>query len=162
VSGRQRYFQLNPKYPLFKEIRGIVTKTIGAAHLLAEALRNMEGIEEAYLYGSFARNSQDTASDIDVLIVGRPSSKALAQTTGKLERQLGREINYTVLTKAEFASRRARKDVFLENVWQNKRVSLIGPDEEDQAASRRLGANRSLPVTRAQKAGVRRKNSGVR
>src|SRR5208283_3313541 len=44
----------------------------------------------------------------------------------KLERQLGREINYTVLTRKEFESRRARKDAFLENVWHNKRVSLVG------------------------------------
>jgi len=44
----------------------------------------------------------------------------------KLERQLGREINYTVLTRKELESRRARKDAFLENVWHNKRVSLVG------------------------------------
>ena len=29
VSGRQKYFQLNREYPLFGEIRSIVTKTIG-------------------------------------------------------------------------------------------------------------------------------------
>ena len=44
----------------------------------------------------------------------------------KLERQLGREINYTVLTRKEFESRRARKDAFHENVWNNKRVLLVG------------------------------------
>src|SRR5207253_9815353 len=44
----------------------------------------------------------------------------------KLERRLGREINYTVLAPKEFESRRARKDAFLENVWHNKRVSLVG------------------------------------
>jgi hypothetical protein len=39
----------------------------------------------------------------------------------------GAKINYTVLTPKEFGSRRARKDAFLEDVWHNKRVSLIGP-----------------------------------
>ena len=48
--------------------------------------------------------------------------------------ELGREINYTVLTSKEFRSRRARKDTFLESVWHNKRVSLIGPNEEAKAA----------------------------
>ena len=134
VSGRQKYFQLNREYPLFSEVRGIVTKTIGAVPLLAQSLKKIEGIEEAYLYGSFARNQQDAASDLDVLVIGTPRSEPLAETVGKLERQLGREVNYTVLTRKEFESRRTRKDAFLENLWHNKRVSLIGPHEKAQAA----------------------------
>ena len=141
VSGRQKYFQLNREYPLFDEVRGIVTKTIGAVSLLAQYLKKVEGIEEAYLYGSFARNQQDAASDVDVLVIGNPQGEALAQAVQKLERQLGREINYTVLTRKELASRRARKDAFLENIWHNKRVSLVAAHEKAQAAKGRLGAD---------------------
>ena len=126
VSGRQKYFQLNREYPLFSEVRSIVAKTIGAVPLLAQSLTKIEGIEEAYLYGSFARNQQDTASDIDVLLIGKPESDALAEALQKLERRLGREINSTVLTRKELESRRARKDAFLENVWHNRRVALVG------------------------------------
>lgn len=126
VSGRQKYFQLNRHYPLIDEVRGIVTKTIGAAALLAQSLRTIEGIEEAYLYGSFARNQQDVASDIDVLVIGTPKDDTLAEAVGKLERQLGREINYTVLSRKELELRRRRQDAFLKNVWLNKRVLLVG------------------------------------
>jgi len=126
VSGRQKYFQLNREYPLFNEVRSIVAKTIGAVPLLAESLKKIEGIEEAFLYGSFARNQQDAASDVDVLVIGKPKSDTLAEIVQKLERQLGREINYTVLTRKELESRRGRKDAFLENVWHNERVSLVG------------------------------------
>ena len=136
VSGRQKYFQLNREYPLFDEVRKIVAKTIGAAPVIAQSLKRIEGIDEAYLYGSFASNQQDAASDIDVLVIGSPREEVLAQAVRRLERQLGREINYTVLTPKEFGSRRARKDAFLENVWHNKRIPLIGPDEETKAAHR--------------------------
>ena len=132
--GRQRYFQLNREYPLFREVRSILVKTLGAAPLIARSLRKLEGIEEAYLYGSFARNQQDAASDIDVLVIGAPRSDALARAVQVLERQLGREVNYTVLTRKEFDSRRTRKDAFLENVWHNKRLPLIVPNEKPQAA----------------------------
>jgi predicted nucleotidyltransferase len=134
VSGRQKYFQLNREYPLFDEVGKIVAKTIGAAPVIAQSLKKIEGIDEAYLYGSFARNQQDVASDIDVIVLGTPRAEALAQAMRRLERQLGREINYTVLTPKEFESRRARKDAFLENVWHNKRVSLMSPNEEVKAA----------------------------
>ncbi len=107
-----------------------------AARSIFNSTKKIEGIEEAYLYGSFARNQQDAASDIDVLVIGAPLNEPLAETVGKLERQLGREVNYTVLTRKEFESRRTRKDAFLENVWHNNRVSLIGPHEKAQAAQR--------------------------
>jgi predicted nucleotidyltransferase len=136
VNGRQKYFQLNPEYPLFDEVRKIIAKTIGAAPLITQSLKRVDGIDEAHLYGSFARNQQDAASDIDVLVIGAPREEALAHAMQRLERQLGREINYTVLTRKEFESRRARKDAFLENVWHNKRVVLIGSNEEGKAAHR--------------------------
>jgi predicted nucleotidyltransferase len=136
ISGRQKYFELNREYPLFDEVRRIVGKTIGAVSLIRGSLKKIEDIDEAYLYGSFAKNQQDAASDVDLLIIGIPREEILAQAVRKLERQLGREINYAVLTSKEFESRRARKDAFLENVWHNKRVSLIAPDEEAETAHR--------------------------
>ncbi len=60
-----------------KEVRSIVNKTIGAKFQIAAVLK-IKGIEEAYLYGSFARNQQDAASDIDVLIIGNPGAEILA------------------------------------------------------------------------------------
>jgi predicted nucleotidyltransferase len=134
VSGRQKYFRLNREYPLFSEVRSIVAKTIGVVPLIAQSVKTIAGLEEAYLYGSFARNQQDAASDIDLLVIGTPPSETLAEVIGKLERQLGREVNYTVLSRDEFESRRTRKDAFLENVWHTRLISLMAPHEKAQAA----------------------------
>lgn len=138
VTGRQKYFHLNRAYPLFQEVRGIVTKTVGAVPLLAQSLKSIDGIEEAYLYdGSFARNQQDAASDIDVLVIGTPGDSALAKAVRRLERQFAREINDSVLTRAEgIEALRARKDAFVEGVWHNKRISLVAAREETQASHR--------------------------
>ncbi|MGH9450669.1 MAG: nucleotidyltransferase domain-containing protein [Terriglobia bacterium] len=133
VSGRQKYFRLNREYPLFNEVRNIVAKTVGALPLITHSIEKIGGIEEAYLYGSFARNHQDAGSDIDMIVIGVPDERLLAEAARKLEKQLGREINYTVLTRREFKHRHERKDAFLQNVWQNKRISLIGSREKAQA-----------------------------
>ncbi len=126
VSGRQKYYRLERSYPLFAEVRGIISKTVGAVPLIAQTLKRIEGIEEAFLFGSFARDQQDAASDIDVLVVGQPRSQTVAESLRTLERKLGREINVTVLTRRELKARRARKDPFLESLWRNKRVPLVG------------------------------------
>jgi predicted nucleotidyltransferase len=134
MSGRQKYFQLNHEYFLFDEVRRIVAKTIGAIPLISQCLQKIAGIEEAHLYGSFARNQQDAVSDIDLLVIGTPRSDALAEAVRKLERQLGRDLNYTVFTRKEFDARRHKKDAFLEDVWRNPRISLVAADEEGQTA----------------------------
>ncbi|MCI0402639.1 MAG: nucleotidyltransferase domain-containing protein, partial [Acidobacteria bacterium] len=81
---------------------------------------------EACLFGSFARNQQDAASDIDLLVIGEPRFQELENTLRALERQLGRDINYTVLSCKEFRSRKARRDPFLAAVMSGERVDLVG------------------------------------
>jgi len=126
TEGRQKYFHLNRDYALFPEVKRIVEKTIGIGHILGETLKTIEGVEEAWLYGSFAKNQQDVVSDIDILVIGSPEATVLAESLRPLERRLGREINYTVLTRKEFDTRRTRKDAFVENIWHNKRLLLVG------------------------------------
>ncbi len=115
VSGRQKYFQLNRQYALFEKSEALLPK-LGAIPLIAQTLKRVEGISEAYLYGSFARDQQNAGSDIDVLVIGNPKGEVLAEAMRRLERQLGREINYTVLIRKELEARRKRKDAFLESV----------------------------------------------
>lgn len=126
VNGRQKYFQLNRGYPLLREVKAIVMKTIGAAGQIARSLQAISGIREAYLYGSFARQAQDASSDIDLLVIGKPREEELARAMIDLERRLGRDINYSVFSPKEFESRRARKDPFLESVWREKHIPLVG------------------------------------
>ncbi len=124
--GRQKHYRLNRSYPLFDEVRGIVLKTVGVAARLRAALEQIDAVEEAYLFGSFARNQQDAASDIDLLVVGDPRLEDLENAVGRLERQIHRDINYTVLSRSEFRSRKAQKDPFLSEVTEGDHIGLVG------------------------------------
>ncbi len=123
--GKQKYFRLNRSYPLYKEMRSIVSKTVGAVGQLRNALKQIPGVQEAHLYGSFARNQHDAASDIDILLIGNPKPDELESAIGKLERRLRREINYTLVSPEEFRARRVAKDAFLEDIWRHKRITLV-------------------------------------
>jgi len=43
----------------------------------------------------------------------------------KLEKQLSREINYTILTPHEFQERKAKHDPFITEILRQKRISLV-------------------------------------
>jgi predicted nucleotidyltransferase/predicted transcriptional regulator with HTH domain len=125
TQGRQKYYTFNKSYPLYEEMRSIIFKTVGVVGKLQATLENIEGLKEAYLYGSFARNQEDAASDIDVLLVGNPDQERLEESFRKLEKQFRREINYTLFTPQEFKKRRSRKDPFIADVLRQKKINLL-------------------------------------
>ena len=71
VRGRQVYYQANPSCPVFAEIKSLMVKTSGLAEVLRTALAPIaRRIRLAFVYGSFAREDDRRASDVDVMIVG--------------------------------------------------------------------------------------------
>lgn len=148
TEGRQLYYSVNPAYPYLKPVFALLQASVGIQPALKEALRAIPGIESAWLYGSFAKNEADAASDIDLLIVGQPEQAALASQIRKAEKTLRREINYTVLTSQELNRRLARRDAFIADVWNGKRIELINHGQ-DQAAARKPKADKAVPGRRA-------------
>jgi predicted nucleotidyltransferase len=144
VEGRQLYYSVNPAYPYLKPVFALLKGTLGVEPTLRQALHAVPGIESAWLYGSFAKGEADLASDIDLLIVGEPDQAHLAAEIRKAEQTLRREINYTVLTSRELNRRLARRDAFLADVWNGKRIELIGHGH-DQTATRRSKTGEAVP-----------------
>ncbi|MDD5750661.1 MAG: nucleotidyltransferase domain-containing protein, partial [Candidatus Pacebacteria bacterium] len=81
MMGNQRYFFLNEKYPLLKELKKTYEVKYGIIPFLEKKLshfrRHSPELKEAYIFGSFARKRLGPESDIDLLLVGEHSSLAL-------------------------------------------------------------------------------------
>src|SRR5207302_3485855 len=125
LRGNQKYFRLERSYSLFNEIKSIVLKTAGVVPMLTKAVSELEGIQDAYLYGSFAKGEHDAQSDIDMLIIGNPNPDELEGAVRKLERLFQREINYTLIKPDELKRKLARKDPFISDIWQGKKIKLL-------------------------------------
>lgn len=123
--GNLLYFFLNKEYPLYKELKNIIFKTIGAEGALKKELSKISGIKEAYIYGSFARGEEKSLSDIDILIIGSINENEFIDLISKLEQKLDREINYTLMTEKEFRKKLKEKNSFLENILKQKKIKLL-------------------------------------
>jgi len=128
--GNQKFYALNKNYPLYNELKSIVFKTIGAAGNLEAALNTIEGIQCAFIYGSFAEGAEHAESDIDLIIIGSPDENTLIDKLDILEKEIGREINYNIYPRGEFKRRKARKDSFITNVLKRKKMILKGDISE--------------------------------
>jgi len=124
--GNQKFYTLNQSYSFYSELKSIVFKTIGAAGKLESALNIIEGIQCAFIYGSFAEGVEHAQSDIDLIIIGSPDENILIDKIDILEKEIGREINYNIYPRNEFKRRKARKDSFITNVLKRKKIMLKG------------------------------------
>ena len=126
--------------PVFAELRGLVLKTMGLADVLLAALMPLAGqIDVAFIYGSVAKQQDTAQSDIDVLIVSSNlANLSYADVFGALEAAsatLGRTVNPTLYTPAEFNKRLTNNNAFVARVLQQPKIWLIGNEEQLHVAS---------------------------
>jgi predicted nucleotidyltransferase len=128
--GNRIYYEFNKSYPFYEELLQLVTKTTGLGQQIIKNKNKIGKIKFIMLSGRFVRQKEHRQQDVDLLVVGEVVLPQLAAVIRSFESQLGREINYTVMTKEEFEFRKKRRDPFITSVLLGSRIMLKG-DEED-------------------------------
>jgi predicted nucleotidyltransferase len=136
-SGNRTYFQADEECPVFPELRALIIKTSGLVDVLDGELSPLGSkIKVAVVYGSIARGTETSGSDIDLLIIGSVKmielSPLLEVATGKLRRQ----INPTLYTREEF-SHKARSSHFVQAVLGKPLLFVIGMKSDLEAITGR-------------------------
>jgi predicted nucleotidyltransferase len=134
--GNLRRFQANQESPVYGELVGLTRKTLGIEPMLREALVPLAPkLDAAFIYGSVAKETDTAKSDVDVMLVGKNLLLAkVLELLVPLEAQLGRKINPTCLTPAEFKRRRAEPDSFVNRVLAQPVIPLMGDVPEPARA----------------------------
>lgn len=126
--GNQKRYRANPACPIHDELVAIVRKTFGLAEPLREALTPLaDRIQVAFVYGSVAKRTDSASSDIDLMLIADTLTYAEAMATlHPVSDQLGREINPTLYSVAEWRSRVDSGNSFVTRVLAQPRIELIG------------------------------------
>jgi predicted nucleotidyltransferase len=129
--GHQKHYQANAASPLFPDLRNIITKTVGLVEPLRDALKPIASdIKMAFVYGSVAKATDRVTSDIDLIVVS--DSLTYGDVFGALDkvtRVLGRTVNPTVYSSAEFTKRTKTDNAFITRVLDGPKVWVIGADD---------------------------------
>lgn len=124
--GNMRLVQANVDTPLARPLTDLLTLTYGPAAILGEALAGIRGVDEAYVYGSWAARYRGEAGpaprDVDVLVVGEADDDDLFAAARVVERRLGREVNIHRVSAA--AWRAPAGDAFLTSVRSRALVPI--------------------------------------
>ncbi|MDG6347788.1 nucleotidyltransferase domain-containing protein [Luteimonas sp. 8-5] len=130
--GKQKRYRANPDSPIHDELVAIVRKTFGLAAPLREALAPFaDRIDAAFVFGSVAKGTDRTGSDIDLMLVSEGLTYADALgVLHPLFEQLGREINPAIFSHAELRKRLEADNGFIVRVLEQPKLWLIGGDED--------------------------------
>ncbi len=130
-EGNQKYYSARKDAPVFQELHGLVVKTVGVVESLRAALAPIaEEIDVAFVFGSIAKGSERAGSDVDLLVV--TDTLAYGDVYSALafaEQTLGRTINPTVFTRADWKKKQTRPDSFAAKITAQPRLFVIGSDD---------------------------------
>jgi hypothetical protein len=123
--GRQRYLHPNTESPYYQPLRDLLARSYGPPRAIAQALAQVEGVEKALIYGSWAARYHGhpgpPPNDIDVLAVGAPQRRLLARAARELTEELGLEVEPYVVSSQDYE----RADTgFLQTVKQGPQIEL--------------------------------------
>lgn len=127
ISGNRVYYKTNKNCPIYPELKSIILKTTGIGLLLKERLaKDRKDMALAFIYGSYARNTENIDSDIDLMIVGDITSRRVSTLLSPAKNELRREINFVVYSEKEFKRRIVKKDHFISGVVKSPKIFLKG------------------------------------
>lgn len=118
----RRYYQANRLFPIFEDLSALMGKVgLLMDKVLVDSLAAAGDLRGLVLTGQFTgQNNIQT----DVLIIGEFDKEALARAVKDFEIEIGKEVNYTLLSAAEFAYRKEVADRFLLAIINGKKMVL--------------------------------------
>lgn len=128
--GRTGGYEIASDSPIYPDLKGLLTKLLGLGPRLREALEGMKGIEQAFIYGSYASGRDSADSDVDLFVIGSLSGLELSVALRSAVADYRREINVTAYSREEVEARLAAQDPFIQDVWAKPKVMLIGDEAQ--------------------------------
>ncbi|MFG2193079.1 ArsR family transcriptional regulator [Streptomyces sp. NPDC048639] len=124
--GRSRLVKARTDTPLYRPLSDLMSVSFGPLSVLTDALLGLEGVKQAYIYGSWAARYNGEAgpppADVDVLVVGEPDADALFDLAEEASRRLRREVNVHRVSVEAWET--GRDDPFLTSVRERPLVRL--------------------------------------
>lgn len=119
----KKYFEVNKDFILYPEIKSLFIKAqILSSQKFISVLEKSLQPKLLLLTGFFTNYPE---AQTDILIVGSFKRSSFLKLIAELEKDLDREINFTILDEKEFRYRREIMDIFLYNILEGKAITLI-------------------------------------
>ncbi len=128
AGKRRKYYRLNADCLLYPELKQLFLKSRSMVEKdYVSRLAKCGQISYMAMTGRFIGVSD---MNTDLLIVGRLQKDKFLPLLRSFEREIGREINYTVMSPQEYRYRRDVTDRFLYSILDGKKIVVVDQTSE--------------------------------
>jgi len=125
ASDRQmkKFFQADKGFPLFKELQALFVKSpLLLKQRLLNEMSELGDVSYIAMTGYFVG---DPENRVDLIAIGDINKPKLQKIVTDFEKEIEREINYTVMTLEEWKYRRSITDKFIFNLMEMKKIDVV-------------------------------------
>lgn len=123
IKDNKKYYRLNSQFVFIEELRSLFIKShILMEQVLIDKVNKIGEVDFLLLSGIFVGRSDAL---VDLLLVGNINKQKLIKLINGFEKELGRSLNYSIMSKPEFLYRRSIADRFIFDLLENKKLILI-------------------------------------
>lgn len=130
VVGRVKLVRANTDSVLNGPLTELLLVSFGPAVVAVEELTDINGIEAAYIFGSWAARytgrSGPNPQDLDLLVIGAPDRDVVYAAADRMERRVGRPVQVTFRSLSRWIE--PGQDAFLQEV-KNRPLVPVGTTE---------------------------------
>ncbi|HZL09038.1 MAG TPA: hypothetical protein VFC65_03495 [Prolixibacteraceae bacterium] len=102
-SGNRKFYKANTSHVFFSDIRNLLLKDIGFDSIKHLLYRDVLGLSEIYVIGSYARGI--TSNIIDLVLIGPElDNNQITTTLAEIELEVNKKIRFIALQNLEFNS----------------------------------------------------------
>lgn len=134
--GNVRLIRAATDTPLTRPLTDLLAVTYGPLPVMTDLLADVDGVDRAYIYGSWAARHQGEPGpipeDVDVLVVGTADRDALDEIARAAQRRLGRPVNIRRLRARAWATEPT--DSFVASLRQRPLVELNFRQRQGESA----------------------------
>ena len=125
--GNTSLLSANQRSPFYRPQLDLLEVTSGPIPLLRNSLGGIPGIENIYLFGSWAHRilgkDGPIPNDVDVIVIGDPDIQAVYKACKEVGRRIGWEVNPVIMSEFEWSE----NTPFLQQVKQSGFIPVIEP-----------------------------------
>lgn len=124
------FYTINKHYRFYDEFLRIFTKTDQLASLIYKNSSRLGKVKFVAISTKFAKRLPIKEDEIYLLLIGTVVVPEIAGIVAEVEKEFGREINYSVMNDEEFAFRKKNNDPFIWRFLKQPKIMLIGSEDE--------------------------------
>lgn len=131
ADGGRVFLRSAEAHPGWGALRQLIRTFADPAEVVEEALAGLEGIEAAFVFGSFARGDAREDSDVDVFVVGDPAAQArLGREVAEASVLLGRPVEVRAYSREKLERQLRSGNAVVRRILGGPKRWMVGDERQ--------------------------------